>query len=80
MRGMDFGISECKCGPPRATKYQPGFYAEFLSQRFHIRDQMGRGVVGQIAVRGGATTTALVKQNDPVACGVKKTSLAGRGA
>ena len=51
MLGVGFAVGQCERRSPRPTKYQPSFDSELGAQLLHIGDQMGRGVVGQFAMR-----------------------------
>jgi len=80
VHGMRLGVGERQGRAPRTAEDQPGVDAEFASQRFHVGDQMRRGVVGQLAMRRGAAAAALVEQNDAVACRIEEPPLHRRGA
>ena len=49
--GMGLGVGKRQGRPPGAAEHQPGVDAKFSPQRFHVCDQMRRGVVGEFTVR-----------------------------
>src|SRR5690606_28216455 len=53
-------------GAPAAAEYLPAVDAQLDPQRLDVLDQVPRGVVDQVRIRGGAAATALVEQHDPV--------------
>ena len=64
---------------------QPPVDAEVLAQQLHVRDQVRGRVVphvgGRVAgVRPAPPAAALVEQDEPVALGVERPPLAGRGS
>ena len=72
---MALGVGQRQCRPPRAAKHHPAFDAKLLAQALHVVDQVGGGVVFDMAGRRAAPAAALVEQHCAPAQRVEKTSV-----
>ena len=70
-------VGQCQCGAPRTAEHHPALDAQVLAQGFDVLDQVRRGVVAQFAERGGASCTALVKNDDAIENRIEKLPVRG---
>ncbi len=68
-------IRERERRAPRATKDLPPRNVEMGPQRFHVRDEIPRGVVVEARVRDAATAPALIEEDDAIRAGVEESAL-----
>src|SRR3569623_219822 len=77
---MSFGIDQTERRTPGTTEYHPACDAELNTNTLHIGDEMRRGVVGELRMRGGAPGATRVEQHDAIDGGIEETTVIGFAA
>jgi len=75
---ITLGVNERECCPPGTAEHQPHFNAQKRAQCFNIVHKVVGGVVGDVGIRRGPPSAALIKQDDPVVRRIKKPAMVRR--
>ena len=75
-RGESLGVDEAERAAPGAAEQHPAFDTEKFANALHVGNQGLRVVARELGVRRRATRAALVEQDDAVAFGVEKATVA----